>query len=192
MKIENITLYALGIWGVIISYFIDESVAANIYLIKTPFLDYLLGTVTHFGSVVVVLVIMTSLFMWEERKREWIPTLWASFIVSSLLCLALKAVVARERPHEAVELLVLSTAYSFPSLHTAASFAAVPILDLEFPRFKWFWIIFALVVAFSRIYLNVHYLSDVIGGMVLGFAVSHFFVFIEKKYKIFRRISIFR
>lgn len=192
MKTKNIILYSIGAIALIVSFFLDELVQNNIHLIKNVFLDYTLGAVTHFGSVVIVLIIMTSLFLWEERKREWIPVLWTSFLVSSVLCLILKAIIARPRPEDiAAAQLIISTAYSFPSLHATASFTAIPILDLEFPRFKWFWVLFAFIVAFSRIYLNVHYLSDVVAGALLGFIIGHLLVFIEKKYRLFKKVNSF-
>ena len=191
MKAKNIIFYSVGIIFLIISFFLDKLVLVS--MTRNPILDYALRGVTHFGSVVMVLIIVTSLFLWEERKREWIPVLWTSFFASSILCLALKFLIARARPYDAIILYFAGIVnYSFPSLHATASFTAIPILDLEFPRFKWFWVLFAGIVAFSRIYLNVHYLSDVVAGALLGFAVAHFFVFIEKKHKIFQRIKIFR
>ncbi|MBW2980279.1 phosphatase PAP2 family protein [Candidatus Woesearchaeota archaeon] len=191
MKTKNIIFYSAGIILLIISFFLDKLVLVS--MVRNPILDYALGSVTHFGSVFIVLIVMTSLFLWQERKREWIPVLWVSFLASSILCLILKSIIARPRPEDLVAAhFIISTVYSFPSLHASASFTAIPILDLEFPKLKWFWVLFAVIVAFSRIYLNVHYLSDVIGGALLGFAVAHFFVFIEKKHKIFQRIKIFR
>ena len=67
-------------------------------------------------------------------------------------------------------------------MHSASAFAAIPILNREFPKIKWFWILFALLVAFSRLYLGVHYLSDVIFGIILGLAVGDIFIYIEEKY----------
>jgi undecaprenyl-diphosphatase len=191
MKAKNIIGYSIGILLFVASFFIDNFVLDKISLVRNPILDFVLGAVTHFGSVFIVMIIMTSLFMWEERKREWIPVLLTSFVVSTAICLMLKYTIARPRPSDFSALVAL-TAYSFPSLHSSASFTAVPILDLEFPMFKWFWILFAVVVGFSRIYLNVHYLSDVIGGALIGFATAHLFVFIEKKYKLFRKIKLFK
>ena len=191
MKAKNIIGYSAGILFFVISFFIDDLVFDKISLFRNPLLDYALGAVTHFGSVFIVLILMTTLFMWEERKREWIPVLWTSFIASTAICLILKSMIARPRPSEFTALIAL-TVHSFPSLHASASFTAVPILDLEFPMFTWFWILFAVIVGFSRIYLNVHYLSDVVGGALIGFATAHLFVFIEKKYKLFRKVKLFK
>ena len=55
---------------VFISFFIDEGVAQVIQLIKTPLLDYIMNWFSHLGSVFVVLVLVTSLFLWEEKRKE--------------------------------------------------------------------------------------------------------------------------
>jgi len=191
MKTKNIVLYSAGIIFLIISFFVDKLILVSMR--RNPVLDYAFGAVTNFGSVVIVLIIMTSLFLWQERKREWIPVLWASFFASTLLCLVLKFLVERARPYDVIILYFAGIVnYSFPSLHATASFTAIPILDLEFPKFKWFWIAFAAVVAFSRIYLSVHFLSDVVAGALLGFATAHFFIYMEKELRIFRKIKLFR
>ena len=191
MKRKNIKIYTIGIIFRIISFFIDKLVLVTMR--RNSLMDFALGAVSHFGSVVIVLIVMTSLFLWQERKKEWIPVLWASFIVSSIVCLIIKAIVARPRPEDVpIFQAIASTVYSFPSLHTTASFTAIPILDKEFPKLKWFWILFAVFVAFSRVYLNVHYLSDVVAGALLGFGIAHWFVYLEREHGTFRKLKLFR
>ena len=136
---------------------------------------------------------MTSLFLWEERKREWIPVLWASFIATVIIGMSIKLLIARPRPYDVAIVTFFGIAdYAFPSLHTAASFTAIATLDREFPKFKWFWILFAFTVGFSRIYLNLHYLSDVIAGGLLGYIIGYFFVHSEEKFKFVKKIKMFR
>ena len=181
----------IGIILFLVSFYFDAKALLFMDMIKNPFLDYFLGAVTHFGSVFIVLIIMTTLFMWGERKKEWIPVLWSSFIISTLICIILKVIVARERPLELISFFSVLN-YSFPSLHATASFTAIGVLDREFPKFKWFWIMFAFVVAFSRIYLKVHYLSDVIFGAILGYAIGFIFVHLEERYGVFKKWFIFQ
>ena len=59
------------------------------------------------------------------------------------------------------------------------------ILDIEFKKIKWFFIIFAIVVGISRMYFNVHFFSDVVGGALLGYIIGDIFYNLEKKYKWF-------
>lgn len=85
----------------------------------------------------------------------------------------IKPIVARTRPYEvnsAVSLLISKPIdYSFPSGHTAISFTIVSVL--YFFRMKKYWIItfvLACLIAFSRMYLYVHYPTDVLAGAIVG------------------------
>jgi len=69
-------------------------------------------------------------------------------------------------------------------MHAAAAFSALPVLDLEFPKLKWFWLGFALLIALSRIYMGVHYFSDVVAGAFFGYLIGRFYFLREKGKKI--------
>src|SRR3989344_3278380 len=56
------------------------------------------------------------------------------------------------------------------------TFFALPVIDREFPRIKIFWIVFALLIIFSRLYFGVHFLSDVVAGALLGYLSGFLFV----------------
>lgn len=190
---KQIIVSLLGILALTISFFLDKAAFSFIDLIKNKYLDYFFGAVTHFGSVFIVFIVMTTLFLWGERKREWIPVLWTSFITTVVISMLLKLTIARPRPLGiAVVTLFGIIDYAFPSLHAASSFTAIATLDREFPMFKWFWVLLAITVAFSRIYLKVHYLSDVVAGALLGYVIGYFFVHLEEKFKFFKRFDIFK
>jgi len=87
-----------------------------------------------------------------------------------------------------VNLLVgCGSGYSFPSSHAVNNFAAALILAFFFPNQKWWFLGFATAVAFSRIYVGVHYPSDVIGGgiigLIIGGTVIVIFLLLEKFWK---------
>lgn len=182
-------LYAgLGIIFFAVSFFIDEYVLSFFQAIKnTPF-DYVMSWISNIGSVFVVMIFMTTLFLWEDRKREYIVPMWLSFLSSLIVTHLLKIIVARPRPVLEVVPLLSLFSYSFPSAHVAVVFSIVPILDRELPKFKWFWIGFAVLVAISRMYLQAHYLSDVIAGALIGYFIGHFFLIFEKKRRPFKKI----
>jgi len=140
-------------------------------------------------TVVVVLIIVTTLFLWEEKKREWILPLWLSFFFSFIINLGLKYLIMRPRPYLslAINNLTTSTLPSFPSMHSAIVFSTIPLLDREFPKIKLFWIAFASIVAFSRLYLGVHYLSDIIVGGIIGYLIGYCFFKLEAHKHIFKK-----
>jgi undecaprenyl-diphosphatase len=90
--------------------------------------------------------------------------------------MGLKALVDRPRPplrySEPKTLVALPHDASFPSGHAATSFAAATMLVFAFPRLAPFLYVLAAAVAFSRVYVGVHYPLDVIGGAVLGVLVA--------------------
>ena len=95
---------------------------------------------------------------------------------ADLLTMGLKPIVDRPRPfetHTEVDPLLGGTlGSSLPSGHAATSFAGAVVLGYLFPRGLPFVMLLAAAIAFSRVYLRVHYPSDVLAGAALGAAVA--------------------
>ena len=105
--------------------------------------------------------------------RRWRSAIFAllAFILSAALVQAIKHLFGRSRPED---MLVLSDYGSFPSGHTANAATIAAVAVLLFPR-VWTLILAALWVlamAFSRTLLSVHWMSDTIGGALVGIAAS--------------------
>ena len=90
--------------------------------------------------------------------------------------MGIKALVDRERPSlrfaEPKPLVHTPHDHSFPSGHAATSFAAATVLTFAFPRLAPALFVLAGAVAFSRVYVGVHYPLDVLGGAALGVLVA--------------------
>lgn len=123
-----------------------------------------------------------------NKKRPWRS--WGCILllclgVNALVCnLALKPLVGRMRPYDLMgfEILVerLSDA-SFPSGHTSASFAAAAALYHINQRWGIAAILFATLMGFSRLYLGVHFPTDVLAGAVLGWFVAKGVIYFIKR-----------
>jgi undecaprenyl-diphosphatase len=90
--------------------------------------------------------------------------------------MGMKALFDRDRPPlryaEPRPLVRVPHDASFPSGHAATSFAAATMLALAFPRLAPLLFVLAAAVAFSRVYVGVHYPLDIVGGAVLGMLVA--------------------
>jgi undecaprenyl-diphosphatase len=90
----------------------------------------------------------------------------------------LKEFVARPRPYAVltgIHPVLVEKSFSFPSYHATVAFMAATIMSFFFrPRYIFF--IFAVTIAFSRVYLGVHYPSDALAGAGLGAMIGYVLV----------------
>lgn len=179
-KIAVDVLIVILIYGLVV-YF-DKDIVFFITGLRTPALDSIFLGITLLGSSITIFFIITSLLLWASKKRFYIAPLWIILAIDAALNLTMKAIAQRNRPFQIFSLpqipILLQQAwsvtydYSFPSFHAMMVFSTLPILDKEFPRFKYLWITLAGMVAFSRIYFGLHYMSDVVFGCILGYAIG--------------------
>ena len=147
---------------------------------RTPVGDVWMVFISRLGNAGMIWILFTCLLLMIPRTRRWGAALAAALCLDAIICnILLKPMVCRIRPcdvNQTVQLIIARPAdYSFPSGHTAASFAAVAALYFAGAK-KWWKITLplAILMAFSRMYLYVHYPTDVLGGMIVGCAAGYF------------------
>jgi len=155
--------------------------------LQNPFFDLLMPLVSALGEgglVWLFILFLLAIFgNGTGRKAAFLGTvaLVASFF---LLDEALKALVARPRPFlhftDARLLVALPHSFSFPSGHASTSFATAAAIFLKHKRVGGCALVLAALIAFSRVYVGVHYPGDVLAGAVLGTVIALLVVSQEK------------
>jgi undecaprenyl-diphosphatase len=130
------------------------------------------------GFAGLVWVVLTPLVAHLAKRNALFATAFTATCVWSadLIALGLKAATDRARPFETIPqadpLLRATIGQSLPSGHAATSFAGAVVLSYLLPRSAPYVFLLAAAIAFSRIYVGVHYPTDVLAGAALGAAVS--------------------
>lgn len=147
--------------------------------LRTPAGDRIMCFVTSLGNGGMIWILLAVVLLLIPRTRRSGAVLLTALIFDVILCNGiLKNAFARVRPcdvNTAVQLLIpRPDDYSFPSGHTAASFAAAAALFFAGERKLWKpALVLAVLIAFSRLYLYVHYPTDILGGILLGIACGY-------------------
>lgn len=148
-------------------------------IFKCTVLDGVLTFITHLGDAGIIWIVIAVLCLFFKKTRKTGICMGIALVMGLIIGnLILKNVIARERPYtyelacmtadKVKELISLPHDYSFPSGHTQASFAAATAIFMYSKKYGLFAYILAALIAFSRMYLYVHFPTDIIGGMLLG------------------------
>ncbi|HOI70693.1 MAG TPA: phosphatase PAP2 family protein [Methanobacterium sp.] len=166
---------------------LSEGINQNIYFfylinegLKNSLFNFIMPLITNFGGFFGWSIICLIVYLFGGRFGRQVAVLgFAALILSNILVILLKTVVAEPRPYLAmsnVDLLTTESGSSFPSGHTASSFVTAIVIGLKYHKktsgkkhlLIYLMLIFAVIVGFSRIYVGVHYPYDVISGALLG------------------------
>ena len=140
---------------------------------RNAFLDVVMPFVSTLGNAGFIWSALTIVLLISKKHRKTGILMALALVFDVIFCNGiLKNAVARTRPFDvntAISLLVKKpTDYSFPSGHTAASFAAVTALFFAKEKYRYPALVLAVLIAFSRLYLYVHYPTDILGGILVG------------------------
>ncbi len=161
-----------------ILYFIDK--------LHNPILDKIMIFLTNLGDAGIFWIVLAVILLMRKKTRKcgifMLISMGIGLIVGNGI---LKNVIARNRPcwiDTKVHLLIPNPKdFSFPSGHTLASFEAAIMIFLFNKKYGVLAIILALCIAFSRMYLFVHFPTDILGGAILGSTISLFVFYTAKK-----------
>ncbi len=166
----------------VVSYFYDMQISLALQSIRNPLLDKVMIIATDLMGLYLGMPLLVIIVYLKERKRD--KRIYRKVIISMILNIGLsfiiKLAVHRPRPYAngIKSAIGEEFLYSFPSDHSARAFNYFSILA-HYYRHKLFYYSLATFIAFSRVYLGVHYASDVIAGAMFGLIISHYTV----KYK---------
>ena len=152
---------------------IELKILDLIQILHTPFLDRLMCFVTKLGNAGAIWILAAAILLLIPKTRKTGAVVVVALLIDAILCNGiLKPFIARIRPcdiNPEISLLIPKPDdFSFPSGHTAAAFTTAAAL--YFTREKNLWkpaLVLAVLIAFSRLYLYVHYPTDVLGGIAV-------------------------
>ncbi len=149
-------------------------------------MDALMRGISKLGDNGVVFIILALLLLCFKKTRIYGAVLSTALLIDVVAVnVLLKPLVGRARPYEVIQTITPMIAaphdYSFPSGHTAAAFAAATALRTAGKVPFWGMSFFAGLMGFSRLYLQVHYPSDIVAGAVSGMGCGVLSILLWKK-----------
>lgn len=163
-------------------------IAENLYC---PFLDTVMPLVTKLGDAGIFWIAVAVALLIFPKTRKIGLSMGAALLIGLVVCnLTLKPLLARIRPYDyqleyfgkTITLLIATPHdFSFPSGHTLASFEAAIALTVYNRKWGMPAIFLAAVIAFSRLYLYVHYPTDVLFSLLISVGIAFLACFLVKK-----------
>ncbi|WP_297520712.1 phosphatase PAP2 family protein [uncultured Clostridium sp.] len=171
--------------------------ASSMYAIQelhNPILNFIMIFFTKIGDLGAIWLLIGFIFFFFKKLRKVGILIYLSQLLNIIVITILKDLIQRPRPFLTLTnlhpLISLPTSYSFPSGHASSAFAGALIIAYMLKKWAIPAYITAILIAFSRVYVGVHYPSDIIIGSILGTISSVIIIvfykkFLSKKHKIF-------
>lgn len=145
--------------------------------LSCTFMDAVMRAITFLGDAGWIWILSGIVLTIIPKTRKIGVTVCLSLVLSLLVSnITLKPIIARTRPFDLAEGIALiidsPKDFSFPSGHTSASFAAAVAIFTHNKKWGVLPLILAVLIGFSRLYLYVHFPSDVLGGALIGTACA--------------------
>lgn len=164
--------------------------------LTTHITDKIMIFFTTMGNVGFIWILITLFFLLSKKHRKLGFLLLIGLIVELIIGnFILKGLIMRPRPcwiDKSVSMLInIPKDYSMPSGHTFASFISATIILLYNRKWGYGALVLAILISFSRLYLYVHFPSDVFVGMILGIVLGYliYIVFSKKLTKKLNKIE---
>lgn len=141
-----------------------------------PFLDWLMPPLSALSAHGEIWILLAVVLICIPKTRRAGLTVGVALLMGYLIGnMGLKNIIGRVRPYDVVDVPLLVERlhdFAFPSGHTLASFGAATALTLHYRRWGAAALVLAAIIGFSRLYLFVHYPTDVAAGALLGVALA--------------------
>ena len=165
---------------------VDFYILGLIQNLRCGFLDFLMPKITMLGNAGLIWLITALVLCIFKRHRKTGIMVLCGLLIGLVVCsLVLKPLIARPRPcwlDTSVQLLIdVPQDYSFPSGHTLAAFTSAFILMYRKSKLSFIALPLAVLIAFSRMYLYVHFPSDVLGGIITAAVIAAAVIYFERK-----------
>ncbi len=158
--------------------------------LRCGFLDAVMPIITLLGDAGLFWICLSVLLLFNPKFRKIGLTMAVSLIIGLLVCnVTMKPLFARIRPYDlkaemgqTVQLLIdAQHDFSFPSGHTLASFEAATAITIYNKKWGIVALILATLIAFSRLYLYVHYVTDVLFSVAAGIGIAFLAAWLVRK-----------
>nr|WP_314276427.1 phosphatase PAP2 family protein [uncultured Peptostreptococcus sp.] len=145
---------------------------------RTGFMDYIMPIISYMGDAGLIWIVLSIGLIIPKKTRNIGLVIIIALVLNGIICnIILKPMVGRIRPFDvntSIKLLINKPSdFSFPSGHTSASFVAASVLFFRKSKLFVPSLILGILIGFSRLYLYVHYPSDVLAGIILGIACGY-------------------